>query len=183
MVTSAIAVMQGRATSQGMRAPPEAAGGREQILPAGGGWGEAQEEPALPTPGLQPGENNSGLLTSRTVRKYIRAVLSHRGCVICYSSQEGTRARRHGLQPENGCSPTPLPCTAGPRWTSPGLGLNLPELCLWVSWTWLLSLRGGVSHAHFLQNVCLKFFFFSWNKLIFHLVSVVRGLCCCPSSL
>ena len=61
--------------------------------------------------------------------------------------------------------------------------LNLPELCLWVSWTWVLSLRGGVSHAHFLQNVCLKFFFFSWNKLIFHLVSVVRGLCCCPSSL
>ena len=121
----AIAVMQRRATSQGMRAPPEAAGGREQILPAGGGWGEAQEKPALPTPGLQPGENDSGLLTSRTVRKYIRAVLSHRGSVVCYSSQEGTRARRHGLQPENSCSPTPLPSTAGPRWTSPGLGFHL----------------------------------------------------------
>ena len=51
--------------------------GRKQILPAGGGWGEAQEEPALPTPGLQPGENDSGLLTSRTVRKYICALLSH----------------------------------------------------------------------------------------------------------
>lgn len=45
--------------------------------------------------------------------------------------------------------------------------------------------RGRCSHAHFLQNVCLKFFFkiYFWNKFIFHLVSAVRGLCCCPGSL
>lgn len=28
--------------------------------------------------------------------------------------------------------------------------LNVPELCLWASWTWSLSLGGGVSQAHFL---------------------------------
>ena len=43
---------------------------------------------------------------------------------MCYSSQEGTRARTHGPG-RTAAAPTPLPSTAGPRRTSPGLGLHL----------------------------------------------------------